>query len=265
MNSCRLAKGGAWAQDEGTRRLQAETDKNAETGATRAIATRPLGRQVSSSFIRREAARVVENQDHAKAIANNFSILRTRLLGEMRSRDWRRLAVIPVSRGAGASFVAIHLSLALARQRNSRVILIDLDLSRPSIARDLGIPGCENLGELMREGMSVADMIMVLEEAPNLAVLAPSGAEFDAAELLQDEEFAPRLDDLRRLWPDAIEIIDSGPLVGEDSGLALLPLVDAVLLVADGQKGTAADVAQVQRLLKDTPPVIGVILNKSED
>ena len=39
----------------------------------------------------------------------------------------------------------------------------------------------------------------------------------------------------------------------------------AVLLVADGRNGTAANMAEAERLLAGMPPVMGVVLNKSDD
>lgn len=65
--------------------------------------------------------------------------------------------------------------------------------------------------------------------------------------------------------PAEIVILDTAPLLLEDAALAALPLADAVLLVADGRKGTAADMTEAERLLVGMPPVMGVVLNKSED
>ena len=44
-----------------------------------------------------------------------------------------------------------------------------------------------------------------------------------------------------------------------------MPMADAILLVADGRRNTAANMAEAQRLLTGMPPVLGLILNKSED
>ena len=54
-------------------------------------------------------------------------------------------------------------------------------------------------------------------------------------------------------------------LILNKSVLAALPLADAILLVADGRRGTAADMAECERLLAGMPPVMGVVLNKSDD
>lgn len=225
----------------------------------------PVNR-VSSSFIRREAARTAEDAEHAKVIAKHFAILRTRVLREMRKQMWTKLAVVPLTEGAGGTFVAVHLSLALARQQHTEVILADMDLGHPGVAQELGIPGCDLVAETLSRGRSLRDLVNVIEETPNLSVLAPALPEAEAAELLQDEGLAAALRTLQAsMSENTLMIMDIGPLLGEDEALASIPLADALLLVADGRHGTAADMAQAERLLEGMPPVMGVILNNSED
>ncbi len=221
--------------------------------------------KVSSGFIRREAALAAADAKHAKIIAQRFSLLRTRVLQEMRNRGWSKLAVVPVTAEAGGTFVAVNLSLALARQPHTKVALVDLDLGNPGVARELGIPGCEAVEPVLREGGALDTLVSSLEEAPNLAVLAPERAEPAASELLQDESLMQAVQQFHDRHPAEIVIFDTAALLAEDAALAALPLADALLLVADGRKGTAAHMAEAERLLTGMPPVMGVVLNKSED
>ena len=221
--------------------------------------------KVSSRFVRREAALAASDAKHARIIAQRFSLLRTRILHEMRSRGWSKLAVVPVTPGAGGTYVAVHLSLALARQPHTKVALIDLDLGRPSVARELGVPGCGALAPVLRDSGELDPLLARVDEAPNLAVLAPERPEPGAAELLQDETLVQAMQRLNDRHPLEIVIMDTAALLGEDAALAALPLADALLLVADGRRSTAADMTEAERLLVGMPPVMGVVLNKSED
>ncbi|MTH34218.1 chromosome partitioning protein [Paracoccus limosus] len=224
-------------------------------------------RQVlSSPFIRREAARAAEDAEHARVVAKRFALLRTRVLREMRNRDWKTLAVVPLTLGAGGSFVSVNLALALARQPHTHVVLADMDLARPSIAGQLGIPGCDPISAALAAGRALDELAPVIEEVPNLRVIAPAQAEDEAAEILQDEALAAGMARLaRNSATHALVLMDMAPLLGEDEALAALPLADALLLVADGRRGTAADMVQAERLLVGMPPVMGIILNKSDD
>lgn len=202
---------------------------------------------------------------HARLIENRLAILRTRILREMRSRGWHRLAVVPLTRGAGGSFVARELARAIARQPHTRAMLIDLDLAQPSQAGMLGIAGCPSLAEALAAGQPLDEIATSLADSPNLIVIAPARAEPAAAEILQDDALARALALLQVAHPGSIAILDTAPLIGADDALAALPLAEAILLVADGRNGTAADMTLADRLLKDMPPVMGVVLNKSED
>lgn len=246
--------------------MQAETGQEPDKTPV-GVSTKQDKRQLlSSPFVRREAARAAEDVEHAQVVARRFALLRTRVLREMRSREWKTLAIVPLTLGAGGSYVAVHLALALARQPHTRVILADMDLAQPSVANELGIPGCDALSLALAADRPLDDLAATIEEAPNLRVIAPGQAEEEAAEILQDEALAAGMARLARNSPgNAFVIMDMAPLLGEDEALAALPMADALLLVADGQRGTAADMVQAERLLVGMPPVMGVILNKSED
>lgn len=221
--------------------------------------------RVSSKFVRRGAARAATDGDHAKLVDQRFSILRTRILREMRSRGWRRLAIVPLTHGAGATWVSVNLALALARQPHTTVKLMDLDLGKPGIARELDVPGCAPVSETLRRRGALSGLFASIDEAPNLSVLAPERPEADAAETLQDAFMLAALETLDDEQPSDITIMDMSALLGQDDALASLPLADAILLVADGRRGTAADVTEAERLLIGMPPVMGVVLNKSDE
>lgn len=245
--------------------MQADTGQTPDKTPAGDNALEAWRKHVSSKFIRHEAARAAADAEHARTVAQRFSILRTRILREMRSRNWRRLAVVPVTDHEGGTFVAVNLALALARQQHTEVLLLDLDIAAPSVARELGIPGCDPVAETLRRGRPLDSLVSVVDEAPNLSVLAPDQAEFDAAEMLQDEMLADALNALGDQRPNAIAIMNVAHLLGEDAALATLPLADAILLVADGRHATAAHMTQAERLLNGMPPVMGVVLNNSED
>lgn len=228
-----------------------------DTGAGRA--------SVSSQFIRREGALAASDAKHAKIITQRFSLLRTRILREMRERGWSRLAVVPITPGAGGTYVAVNLSLAIARQPHTQVALIDLNLDQPGVARQLGIPGCGPVSAALREGRALDSLIASVSEAPNLSALAPARPEAAAAEMLQDKVLIDAMTQLHDSHPSEIAILDTSALLRADAALATLPLADALLLVADGRRGTAADMAECERLLVGMPPVMGIVLNKAED
>lgn len=193
-----------------------------------------------------------------------IALLRTRVMREMRERNWNRLAVVPVTSGAGGTTIALDLARMIARHQGTRVMLIDLDLGNPAIAARMQIEGCVSYADTVRSGQDLAELLHVLPDSRNFAVLAPGMADDWAAEFLQGLRFPNALKRLSKTDPAHIVLMDCAPLLGSDIGLAALPLADAVLLVADGKTTTAADMRECERLLTDMPPIMGVVLNKSE-
>lgn len=202
-----------------------------------------------------------EEQD----VAARFSVLRTRLLQEMGRQRWRRLGVCPITDGAGATYVAANLALAASRLPNCDVLLVDLALGHPSLAAQMGIAGDFRFISYLRgEDLKPDDFAARIEGERNLRCFTPGRAIPAGAELLQDEIARERIDRLVTESGCDLAIFDLSPVLGTDEGLAGLPAMDAVLLVADGKNGTGRQITDCQRLLADMPPLLGVVLNKAE-
>lgn len=198
-------------------------------------------------------------------VAARFSVLRTRLLQEMTRQRWRRLGVCPITDGAGATYVAANLALAASRLPNCDVILVDLALGHPSLARQMNIPGDFGFVSYLRgEDLTPDDFAARIEGEKNLRCFTPGRPIAAGAELLQDEVARERIEQLVTESGCDLAIFDLSPVLGTDEGLAGLPMMDAVLLVADGKTGTGRQIADSQRLLADMPPLLGVVLNKAE-
>lgn len=198
-------------------------------------------------------------------IAGRFSVLRTRLLQEMGRQGARRLGVCPISDGAGATYVAANLALATARLSHLDVLLVDLALGHPSMGMQLGVEGQQGFVPYLRgEGGKGSDLLTKIESEGNLNCVLPHRSTDRGAEILQDEGARERIGQLVESSNCDIAIFDLSPVLRTDEGLAALPMMDAILLVADGRSGTGRDVAECQRLMADMPPLLGVVLNKAE-
>lgn len=189
--------------------------------------------------------------------------LRTQLLRVTADKGWRRIGVTSAARGAGRSFVAAGLAASIARLETVRVLLIDADLEDPGLAHllDLDAPGpleavldghVPPQRHLRRVGASLA---LALNDTP-----VPQAAE----RMLTPEAILALRSLIDAAGPDLV-IHDLPPLVGDPLTPALLPQLDAVLLVADGLRSTAREILDCERLLEGQVPLLGIVLNKSED
>jgi protein-tyrosine kinase len=98
-----------------------------------------------------------------------------------------------------------------------------------------------------------------------LALCLNGAAVADPATVLQDPDTAQALDAMMaQLQPDAV-IYDLPPVLVSDDVLAMIPHIDAVLLVADGTRTTGDEIKATERLLEGRIPLMGVVLNRAQD
>ncbi|MDF2805345.1 MAG: chromosome partitioning protein [Cellulosimicrobium sp.] len=157
-------------------------------------------------------------QESPKAIrAESFRRLRTNLqfleLGPA-ARTYVMTSALP---GEGKTTTSINLAITLA-DAGQRVVLVDADLRRPSVARYMAIEGSVGLTTVLIGKVGVEDAVQPWGNG-NLDVIAAGQVPPNPSELLGAAPMADLLDRLRAEY-DAI-VIDTPPL---------LPVTDAAIL-----------------------------------
>ncbi|GHD98551.1 hypothetical protein U879_08600 [Defluviimonas sp. 20V17] len=190
-----------------------------------------------------------------------YDILRTRVLRQMRAEGWKRLAVTSPNKACGKTTVSLNLALAMARQADLRVMLLDFDLRRPSLARLLGQQaGSHDLAALLAGTRDFSEH--AVRFGPNLAIGLNRRPVPHSAETLLGSSTASTLDDIEsRFKPDVI-IFDTAPMMGNDDNLAFLGQVDCALLVAAADSTSARQVDSSERDLSGLTNVLGTVMNK---
>ena len=192
--------------------------------------------------------------------ATGFDVIRTRLLQQMRSNNWRRLAITSPGAGCGKTMLALNLAFSLGRQQDQRTLLIDLDLRRPSMAKYLGITQEHSVAKLLDGTAAFADN--ALRYGKNLAFACHTGPVRNSAELLQSNQAAQALDEISATYDPTIMIFDMPPMQSGDDVMAFASRVDCVLLVAAAEDTTIKQVDTCERNLAAQTNVLGVVLNK---
>jgi Mrp family chromosome partitioning ATPase len=192
-----------------------------------------------------------------------FDVLRTRLLKVCRDHRWTRIAVTSPTKSCGKSMVCANLAFSLARNEETRAILLDLDLKLPRLAKVFGVAPVGRIGGFLR-GETPPEGFLARVGA-NLAVGLNAERVRDSAELIQSPQATATLAAMIDRYRPAIALYDLPPLLVSDDVIGLLPQVDAVLLVAAAGQTTAKDIAACEALLADSANFIGVVLNKCAD
>ncbi|HET6206352.1 MAG TPA: CpsD/CapB family tyrosine-protein kinase [Terracidiphilus sp.] len=190
-----------------------------------------------------------------------FRSLRIRLNQLREKRDLSVISVASTLSGEGKSFVAANLAHALSLQREQRVLLIDCDLRRGSVAGFLGTRSAPGLAEYLR-GEEPLESVVLRDAGSNLFVV-PSGARVsDPGELIGSLRMREILSRLRPLF-DWI-VIDTPPAVQfADAGM-ITDLCDGVLMVlGSGQTPVQLAKRAVHNLREDR--ILGIVLNRAED
>ena len=194
-----------------------------------------------------------------------FDMLRTKIMREFSATDWQTLLVTSPTQGCGKTVTAINLAVSMARQPDTQVCLIDLDLRRPSVAATLGISPPANLIDALNGLVTVQSCLFGIDIAgPNLALAANLLPTLQPVETLLSRQMQEILNSLRTAVPKPILILDMPPVLSSDDVLAFLPQIDSsILCVAEGHS-TIKEIENSQKLLSGTN-FLGCVLTKSTE
>jgi protein-tyrosine kinase len=189
-----------------------------------------------------------------------YDMLRARIQRQMKEAGWTRIAVTSPNMGCGKTTVSLNLALSMARQPETKVILLDFDLRRPTMAKVLEIPGRDAISALLEGTIDCADY--AVRFGRNLAICANHEAIRNSAELLQSNRTGEILDEIEARWKPDVMIFDTPPMQGNDDNLGFLSRVDCTLLVAAAGSTSVSQIDVSEQELAGLTNVVGTVLNK---
>jgi protein-tyrosine kinase len=208
-------------------------------------------------------SRIIDRDDAGPA-AHAYRMLRTQVLQRARSHGIGTIGIVSAVNGEGKTLTAINLSLSLAAEPNQSVLLIDLDLRRPSIAKILRLPVERGLESWFAGSATVEELWQGVEGVDRLFLLPTLMPVPASSEALARATTKKLLHDLKERDPGRILIVDLPPVLLSDDALTFAPQLDAVVLVVAEGRTRREDVARVLELLGNTR-VIGTVLNHSSE
>ncbi|NPD13871.1 CpsD/CapB family tyrosine-protein kinase [Xinfangfangia sp. D13-10-4-6] len=196
-------------------------------------------------------------------ITRYFDMLRTRIAQAMAKEGMSRLAITSPTSGCGKSFVAANLALSLGRLPSCRTVLLDLELRRPRLASLFAQASAPALIDFLNAEQPLEAQFRRI--GPSLA-LGLNGEKISRpAETLQDPTVLASLQVVSDLLQPDIQLFDTPPALEYDDMIALTGQVDAVLLVVDGTRTTAAEITACERMFENRIPLLAVVLNRAQD
>lgn len=162
----------------------------------------------------------------------------------------------------GKTTVALSLARMMARTEK-RVLLIDGDLRRPSIAKHFQL-GKEHKGLVqLLSGEASFEECLVKDPRSNLLMLTSSHVHAHSGDLLASDAMEKVMTRAKAEF-DAV-VVDSAPLLPVNDTKVLAQLVDTVVFVVRWEKTARDAVAHAARALADVKaPVAGVVLSRAD-
>lgn len=188
-----------------------------------------------------------------------YNALRSALLHASPHGLPRTLLVTSSQPGEGKSTSSYAIAAGLARL-GKRVVLVDLDLRRPSLHRMLDLPnGCGVSDVLAHE--SRLESALQHAQALGFAVLTAGPVAPNPAELLGSASMAEMMAALVERF-EAI-VLDAPPVLGLADAPTLAAQAEATVFVVEvGRPGRGATKAALRRLRAERAAILGVVLTK---
>lgn len=192
--------------------------------------------------------------------ATPYDMLRSRALRMMRDAGWKRLAITSPNAACGKSTLSVNLALALARQTDLRVMLIDLDLRRPSLHKLIGQAPSRSLHEVLDGKARFEETAVRIGD--NLAIAMNATPARFPAELLHSDRSRAVLAEIEAEWQPDFVIFDMSPMLASDDNVGFLGNADCALLVVAAESTTLPNIDICEKELAQLTNVLGVVLNK---
>lgn len=185
--------------------------------------------------------------------------LRTNLQFVNASSRPRSIVVTSALPGEGKTTTASNLALAIA-DTGSKVVLVDADLRRPSVARVLGIEGAVGLTTVLIGNATVDDVIQEYGTT-SLDVITSGEIPPNPSELLGSQQMASLLENLTGRYD--VVILDTAPLLPVTDGAVVAKLADGALVVVGATVAHRPHLESAVAALETVEArVLGIVLNR---
>ncbi len=199
--------------------------------------------------------------EERNASTAEYKMLRTQVSRRMKANGWNTLAISSPGQGEGKTLTAINLAISMAMEIDQSVLLVDLDLRKPSIARYFNCEATAGLSDYLLRDIPLQH-ILFNPRIDRLVVLPGSKQIYNSSEMLSSPKMIQLIEEIKARYSRRIIIFDLPPVLLTDDALAFSPYVDAMLLVVEDGKTKKNELNRAANLLKSSN-MLGVIVNKA--
>jgi capsular exopolysaccharide synthesis family protein len=195
-------------------------------------------------------------RDSRSVVGEEIRLLRARIQKLCHDRSLRCLAVVSALPGEGKSTTTLGLAAALAREPGRRVLLIEADLRKPSIAQTLGLAPASGLAEWLNG--TAAELPVRRMQSEGFFTLQAGLAELERPESLGSAQMEAMLRAARSQYEYVL--LDSAPVVPVADAVLLQELVDGFVFVVRSRLTPKEAIREALNKIRQDK-VVGIVLN----
>lgn len=205
---------------------------------------------------RADLARLFTN-DKDKSFSESIRTIRTGVVLSGIDNPHKVMVITSSIPGEGKSTVSVNLAFALGQME--RVLLIDADLRRPTLAKSFDFPvGTPGLANLIAGNAKLDECIKTVD---GIDMMPAGTVPPNPLELLSSQRFGKAIEVLRHKY-DRI-VIDSPPTQAVSDAIVLSTMADSLIFVIKSDSTHIPLVEKgVGQLLQNNAPVKGIVLNQ---
>ena len=223
------------------------------------------GRTINIDRAHLHARGTVQPDGARTPVAECFRLIKSQLLAGTSQagalEPGKAVMVTSALPGEGKTFCAVNLAISLALEKDRSVLLVDGDVSNPSVPDLLGIdPDAGLMDALMDRNVNV-DQLVHKTDIGGLSLLHAGGVSQHATELLGSDAMRLLVRRLCAQRDDRIVIFDSPPLLlASESSVLANHMQQIIMVVEAGATQEQAVKDALERI--EASKVAGIVLNK---
>jgi capsular exopolysaccharide synthesis family protein len=172
------------------------------------------------------------------------------------------VAISSAEPGDGKTVTAINIAGAMSLKAGTRVLLIDGDLRRSSIARVLGLPSSPGLTDVISQACSLDEAVVRLEQFPNCFILPAGTPSQNPSEMLDSPNWHALCQSVRAQFQHVI--VDTSPIAAVADYELIESITDGVVMVVRQDHTKRAAFKKALAAIP-TAKMIGLVLNDVSD
>jgi protein-tyrosine kinase len=219
----------------------------------------PRGNSAVQDMDRTNEPTIIANYDSESPIATELRRLYNNVKAKCVEAHYRSFLMTSSVRGEGKSTITSYLAATIAQFPQTKVLVVDADMRRPTIHSKFGLRNDEGLVDCLGHGVDPLRVVKKTQLA-NLDVITTGGKTEAPSRLFESEmlsEFFAKV----RFYYDIV-LVDSAPVLAVSDTLYLSREIEGVLFVVLAGVTPRQVVVRAKESLVDAKAnIVGVVVN----